>query len=88
MAGINGHVVTNANRGGKKSKEVRPKFELVSSHTARRSYITNLYMEGKLSSEQIRSISGHSSEESFKRYLCQNQEEEAKEIIRRYIKMP
>ena len=43
-------------------------------------------MEGKLSSEQIRSISGHSSEESYKRYLCQNQEEEAKEIIRRYIK--
>ena len=59
---------------------------MVSSHTARRSYITNLYMEGKLNTEQIRSISGHASEESFKRYLCQNQEEEAKEILRRYIR--
>lgn len=86
MAGIDGSIVIYTNRGGKKVKEVKQKYELVSSHTARRSYITNLYMEGRLSIGQIRSISGHSSEDSFKRYLCQNLEEEAKEIIRRYIR--
>lgn len=31
------------------------------------------------------SISGHTSEESFRRYLCQNLDEEAREIIRRYV---
>lgn len=86
MAGIDGTVVTYTRRGGKRVKETRRKYDMVSSHTARRSYITNLYMEGKLNTEQIRSISGHASEESFKRYLCQNQEEEAKEILRRYIR--
>lgn len=85
MAGIDTRVTVYSNRGGRRVKESRYKYELVSSHTARRSYITNLYMDGRLSTEQIRSISGHSSEESFKRYLCQNQEDEAKEIIRRYI---
>lgn len=85
MAGIDGIVVINHFIGGKRVREVKHKYELISSHTARRSYITNLYMEGKLSNGQIRSISGHSSEESFKRYLCQNQEEEAMEIIRKYI---
>lgn len=43
-------------------------------------------MEGRLSTEQIRSISGHSSEDSFKRYLCHNLEDEAKEIIKRYMR--
>lgn len=84
-AGINSKVTTFSSRGGKKLRSVQPKYELVSSHTARRSYITNLYMEGTLSTEQIRSISGHMSEESFRRYLCQNQEEEAAEIIKKYI---
>lgn len=84
MAGIQGEVVIPRERGGCRSSTRKQKYELVSSHTARRSYITNLYMDGRLSTEQIRSISGHSSEESFKRYLCQNLEEEAKEIIRRY----
>lgn len=85
-AGINSKVTTFSSRGGKKLRSVQPKYELVSSHTARRSYITNLYMEGTLSTEQIRSISGHMSEESFRRYLCQNQEEEAAEIIKKYIR--
>lgn len=53
----------------------------VSSHTARRSCITNLYLEGKLNIIQIKSISGHKSEESFYRYLCINEEEKAKSII-------
>lgn len=85
-AGINSKITTFSSRGGKKLRSVQPKYELVSSHTARRSYITNLYMEGTLSTEQIRSISGHMSEESFRRYLCQNQEEEAAEIIKKYIR--
>lgn len=53
----------------------------ISSHTARRSCITNLYLEKKLDIIQIKSISGHKSEESFYRYICMTEEERAKSII-------
>lgn len=69
-------------KGGMKIKTVRPKYELVSSHTARRSCITNLYLGGRLSTGQIRCISGHADEESLKRYLCQSNEEEIRNIIK------
>lgn len=85
MAGIDSSVTVWSCRGGTRVRTVHHKYELVSSHTARRSYITNLYLDGRLSTEQIRSISGHTSEESFRRYLCQNLDEEAREIIRRYV---
>ena len=48
---------------------MRPKYELVSSHTARRSCITNLYLQGRFTNEQIMSISGHKSENTFKSYV-------------------
>lgn len=48
---------------------MRPKYELVSSHTARRSCITNLYLQGRFTNEQIMSISGHKSENTFKSYI-------------------
>ncbi len=86
MAGVKGEISIPCSRAGSSSRIKKQKYELVSSHTARRSYITNLYMEGRLSTEQIRSISGHSSEDSFKRYLCHNLEDEAKEIIKRYMR--
>lgn len=62
------------------------KSKQVSSHTARRSFITNLYLEGKLDTLQIRSISGHKTEESFNRYLCYSSEENAKQIMRKIAK--
>ena len=51
------------------SERWRPKYELVSSHTARRSCITNLYLQGRFTNEQIMSISGHKSEATFKSYI-------------------
>lgn len=85
MAGIDALTTVYCRKGGVKIKVSKPKYELVSSHTARRSFITNLYLGGKLSTGQIRSISGHSSEESFKRYLCQSNEDEIKGIIKNVI---
>lgn len=83
MAGIDSPTTIYIRKGGERLKVIKPKYELISSHTARRSCITNLYLDGKLTSGQIRSISGHANEESFKRYLCQNYEEEIKGIIRK-----
>lgn len=48
---------------------LRPKYELITSHTARRSCITNLYLQGRFTNEQIMSISGHKDEKTFKAYI-------------------
>ena len=48
---------------------VRPKYELITSHTARRSGTTNLYKLGVLSDQEIRSITGHQSQKVFESYI-------------------
>lgn len=50
-------------------RPVFPRYELVSSHTARRSCITNLYLEERFTNEQLMSISGHKDEKTFKQYI-------------------
>ena len=47
---------------------VSKKYELVSSHTARRSFCTNKFLKG-LPASVIMKFSGHSSERSFLKYL-------------------
>ena len=41
---------------------IRPRWELVASHTARRSCITNMYLTEKYSAQQMMSVSGHKTE--------------------------
>ena len=55
-------------RGGKKVTLKKYKFELVKSHTARRSFCTNAYLSG-ISTLDIMSISGHKTESSFMKYI-------------------
>lgn len=55
-------------RGGLKVTEKKYKFELVKTHTARRSFCTNAYLSG-MSSLDIMSISGHKTESSFMKYI-------------------
>ncbi len=47
----------------------RPKYDLITSHTARRSCITNLFLQGKFTNQQIMSISGHKDERIFLKYI-------------------
>ncbi len=61
------------------------KFELVSSHTGRRSFATNLYLVCK-KPHQVMALTGHKTEESFKHYICVNQAEMA-EVVRKYINL-
>jgi integrase len=44
-----------------------PKYELISSHTCRRSFATNLY--GKIPTMTIMAITGHKSERTFLNYI-------------------
>lgn len=56
---------------------VKPKWELVSSHTARRSSITNLYKSGILNNREMMSISGHRDERIFEEYIKVGTSEQA-----------
>ena len=51
-------------RGGKQFEETVPKWQLVSSHTARRSFATNAYERGT-PTISLMQITGHKTEKSF-----------------------
>lgn len=83
LAGITDIIKVTENIGGKEVVKWVKKNQLVSSHTSRRTCITNLYLSRKLDSVQIRSISGHRSEQAFMRYLCLSKEENVKTILKK-----
>ena len=57
----------------------KPKYEVISSHTCRRSFATNLYRMGyKLS--QIMPMTGHSTESQLRIYIGIDAEENAETI--------
>lgn len=55
-------------RGTKKIVRDVPKYELMSSHAGRRSFCTN-FTEAGVPIESIMSISGHKTEEEFRKYI-------------------
>ena len=57
---------------------IRPKYELISSHTARRSGVTNMYKLGILDTREMMSISGHQSEKVFEHYIKVGVREQAR----------
>ena len=67
-AGINEIIKTQKTIGGKKVLKKNFKFELVKTHTARRSFCTNAYLEG-MPTVDIMQISGHTSEKNFQNYI-------------------
>lgn len=66
--GIDESVEVTSSNGLKHTTEVKKKFKLVSSHTARRTGITLLYMTG-IPLQQVMLISGHKDEDSIRHYL-------------------
>lgn len=78
--GIDDVVQIGYTKGGKYVTETKYKWELISSHTARRSAATNLYMTRRMSTYEIMSITGHKTERSFFKYIKESQEGMAKRI--------
>ncbi|MGB5981417.1 MAG: tyrosine-type recombinase/integrase [Nonlabens sp.] len=62
----------------RKKTGIYPKNELVSSHTCRRSFATNLY--GKLPNMTIMAITGHKTEAQFLKYLKTSKQEHADKL--------
>jgi len=70
-------------RGGKEKIDTFPKHELISAHTGRRSFASNLYRDG-ISTVTIMALTGHKSEAAFLRYIRVNPQEHAKLIKARW----
>ena len=84
-AGLKERVMKSITKGGKKQTTVYEKWQLVSSHTARRSFATNLYKSG-FPSISIMQITGHKTESSFLKYIKVTKEEHAKMLMMHWQK--
>lgn len=62
------------------SKVVLPRYECVTSHTARRTGITNMYLSHKYTILQMMHVSGHKIQKTFMDYIRLSSEEIAYEI--------
>ena len=76
LAGINEPVELKRHRGGKRVLTTSPKYKLISCHTARRSFATDLYMRG-VPPELIMVFTGHCSRDAFYHYICISPEQQA-----------
>ena len=82
-ANINENVVVYRTEGGEKNEYDHKKFELVASHTGRRTFCT-LKMKQNVPIDMIMSVSGHKSYKNFFRYLKMKPNEYAEEM-RKYM---
>lgn len=56
------------NKAGREVTEFKPKHQLITNHTARRSFCTNAYLAG-VPTMDIMAISGHTTEKNFRKYI-------------------
>ncbi|MEZ5031890.1 MAG: tyrosine-type recombinase/integrase [Saprospiraceae bacterium] len=78
-ASILDQITVRRHAGGTRTEETLVKYELVTSHTARRSFATNAYKSG-IDISSIMKITGHSTEAVFKNYIKVGEEENAEKL--------
>lgn len=79
-AKINSFFVKTITVKGLRHEKKYPKHELISSHTARRTFCTNAYKDG-IQTLSIMAISGHKTEKAFLKYIKVEPEEHAKKVL-------
>lgn len=62
------------------NRPLKHRYELVTSHTARRTGITHLYLSGKFDVFQMMHVSGHKEAKTFRDYIKLSGDEMAEEI--------
>ena len=70
-------------RGGIPKKEKVPKYELIMTHTARRTGATLMYLSG-MEIYDIMKITGHSTPAMLKKYIKADQLEVVDKIVKKY----
>ena len=78
-AKLNEKILTTISKGGLRVTTSSKKSELISTHTARRSFATNLFLQG-FPSISIKKITGHKTEKAFLTYIKVSPEENAKKL--------
>ncbi|WP_421874020.1 tyrosine-type recombinase/integrase [Marinoscillum sp.] len=66
--GINKPITVYNDSGGVRTQETKPKYELITSHTARKTFVTNSLILG-MHETVVKEITGHKKQESFRRYV-------------------
>ncbi len=82
-AGIKEHTEKQTTKGGAKVINILEKWQMVSSHTGRRSFATNMTKRG-ISIQTIMKITGHTKESTFLKYVKLSGSEHA-EIMRKHF---
>lgn len=78
--GLNDLVTYSFTKGGKPTTVTKEKWELISSHTARRSAATNMYLTGRMRTLEIMRLTGHKTEQNFFRYIRLTNDDTARSI--------
>lgn len=76
---IKENIFLTTTKGGMKVQTSVPKYSLITTHTGRRSFATNLFIQG-FPSISIMKITGHRTEKAFMKYIKISQEENAKSL--------
>ena len=76
VAGIDQDVYVLETVNGVATRKKYKKYELITSHSGRRSFATNLYLRCK-NAKMVMSFTGHKTEENFFKYICVAKEENA-----------
>ena len=84
LAKVDDEVIVKQNQGGKVKSVRYKKYQLIKSHTARRSFATNLYLKGA-PTISIMKLTGHTTEENFMKYIKVTRKENA-ELMRKFFK--
>lgn len=67
-ARLNQKIEVVRKKGNNRIKDIYKKWEMISSHTCRRSFCTNMYLSG-FPAQELMKISGHKSPAAFMRYI-------------------
>lgn len=81
LAGIDTPIKTTKYIGTQRIDETKPKFELMGTHTARRTFVTLSIMQG-MKPETVMKITGHSDYKTMQKYLNITNKEAHKEYFK------
>lgn len=81
LAGINDPIEKKEIIGGETKIKTAHKYEMITTHTARRTAATHMYLREMLPID-IMKITGHTTESSFLKYICLPKEESVKRMAK------
>lgn len=78
--GVDDKITYSFTQGGTLKTVTKQKWELIASHTARRSAATNMYLTGRMTTLEIMRLTGHRTEQNFFRYIRLTNDDTARSI--------